>query len=131
MGSRSYLQSRAHLTPAGAQGVLPAFPEARALAIAQTVASAGTVATLFVPRTNTRFRIHGGWLTPSAADSVFLRGAASVTFQWNSRSAANTPIRLHAPDGGTACASSDIALVIDAGAGGTIVTGTIFISEEE
>ena len=130
MGTRAYLNSRSHLGQSNAVGVLPAFGEPRALAISTTVASAGTVATLFVPRDGSRFRVHGGWLTPSAADSVFLRGVASTMFQWNGRGAANTPIPMNAPMGGTACASTNAALVLDTGAGGTIVTGTIFISED-
>ena len=131
MGSRNYLQSRAHLTPASSTGVLPPFTEPRAIAISSTIASAGTVATLFLPRSGTRFRIHGGWVTLSAADNVFLRAVGSAQFQWNGRGAVNTPISLSAPPGGTACGSANVSLVLDVGAAATAVTGTIFVSEEE
>lgn len=131
MGTPAFLNSRAHAVPASSQPVTYAHPPVRALAFSTTVASAGTVATLYLPAGGSRFRLHGGWVTPSAADTVFLRGVASAVFQWNGRGAANTPIPLQAPLGGTAAASANAALVLDAGAGGTIVTGTIFLSEEE
>ena len=130
MGTAKFLNNKSHAVPANSTPVTSEHPPVKALAIVQTVASAGTAATVFVPSSGKRFRLHGGWLTPSAADSVTLRGVASAVFQWSTRSAANTTIPLNVPQGGTAAASANAGLVIDAGAGGTIVTGTIFISEE-
>ena len=130
MGTARYLNSRAHLVQASSTGVTYPSPAVRSVAFSTTVASAGTVATLTTPGAGRRLRVHGGFVTPSAADTVFLRGVASAIFQWNGRGAANTPITLSVPVGGTALGSADAALVLDAGAGGTIVTGTVFVSEE-
>ena len=130
MGTAAFLNSRAHAVPANATPVLEAYPPVKALAISTTVASAGTVATIYVPTAGTRFRFHSAFLTPSAADTVFLRSVASAVFQVNGRGAANTPFQIDAPPGGVRAASNNAALVLDAGAGGTIVTGTIFLSEE-
>lgn len=130
MGTSKYRDSRAHAVQAGATATVDARPEIRAVTIAQTIASAGTIATLYVPPSGQRFRVRGGWLTPSAADTVILRGVASAAFQLNARCVQNGMWDIAVPDNGIACGSANSALVLDTGAGGTIVTGTIFVSDE-
>ena len=80
MGTAKYLNSRAHIIPANASAVLSTISGMRTLAFNTTVASAGTVATIALPTTGYRFRFHGGWVAPSAADQVTLRAVASAVF---------------------------------------------------
>ena len=130
MGTAKYLNSRVGPRATETQVHETAFVIPQRLSFSTTVASAGTVATLALPATGQRFRVLGGWVTPSAADTVFLRGVTSTNFQLNVRNVANGFCKLDIPPGGQAFASANAALVLDTGAGGTIVTGTIFYSEE-
>ena len=130
MGTAKFLNSQAHAVPASSTGQFPAGPATKTLSVSQAVASAGTVVTLMVPEVGKRFRIVGGWLTPSAADTITLRTPASVSFQLNVRSAANTLAPILLPPEGRSAASANLALVLDVGTAATIVTGTIFYSEE-
>ncbi|MCR4340886.1 MAG: hypothetical protein NUW01_13485 [Gemmatimonadaceae bacterium] len=94
-----------------------------------TIASAGTVATVWLPVAGRRFRVTGYNFTPSAADTVILRSVASAAFQVTHRAAANTPITVPDLRWGISCASANSALVVDAGTAATVVTGTIFGDE--
>ena len=93
-----------------------------------TVASVGTPATIWVPSAGTRFRVLGYTVTPSATDTVFIRAVASSAFQLTIRGLANQNIQSPEVLGyfGIACATNNMALVVDAATAATALTGTIF-----
>ena len=97
-----------------------------------TVASIGTVATLWAPAAGRRFRIKGLAMSTSAAGFGILRqaGVASTAFQFNTpATAANTPVSI--PNISLVGATVGIALVIDASAVPLTFSGTVWGSEEE
>ena len=96
---------------------------------AVTVASAGTVVTVWNPAAGYRFRVTGYHITPGAADTVILRSVASAAFQVTHRAAANTPIVVPDLRWGISCASANSALVVDTVTAGTTIAGTIFGDE--
>lgn len=125
MGSAALRNSRVQ----GNQ-VVPPVGAVKPVSFTQTIASAGTVATIYVPFSNKAVRVHGGWVTSSANDAFFIRAAVSANFQLNFRGLANQMNTLNIPVGGVAVSSTNSALVVDVGTAATALTGTIFISED-
>ncbi len=121
-------ESRQAVIQTSTSGVkYPTNPVAHPFSV--TIASAGTVATVWSPAAGYRFRVTSYHITPSAADTIILRSVASAAFQVTHRAAANTPIVVPDLRWGVSCASANSALVVDAGTAATIVTGTIFGDE--
>lgn len=114
--------------PVDARGIkYPANITAHAFSV--TIASAGTVATAWLPATGRRFRVTSYVITSSAADTVFLRGVSSTNFLLTHKLAANSQLVVPDLRWGISCASANSALVVDAGTAATVVTGTIFGDE--
>ncbi len=136
MGTLAFRRNTGQLVPSEAQPTAWVSPSGQrgpgaitvSIPFSVTVASVGTVQTVWVPSANSRFRVLGYTVTPSATDTFYLRAVASSAFQITLKGLANQAIQ--SPDVvgffGVACATNNMALVVDVGTAATAVSGTIF-----
>lgn len=136
MGSLAFRRNTGQLVPSEAQPTAFVSPSGQrgpgAITVitpfSATIASAGTAATIWAPPAGSRFRILGYTITPSANDLIYIRAAASSALQITMRGLALQQIASPEVLGyfGVACATNNMALVVDVGTAATNVSGTIF-----